>query len=195
MAITTQALTAALVGTFKAQGIKGSVSPSLARSISVAFVGWLPTLTASTTHVGLLGSGTGNGKAALASSQGVALVTQALTSLKMNGASAKSLGVAVAQAIAAIVNSSSTVQVTIAGTATGSGIGGLTSVSAQSLTQRMVSAMQANGIRGAQKNTLARSLSKGIADFMKTASIQTIDVGTPVQPPAPGTGSGTGTIS
>ena len=195
MAITKQALTTALVRTFKGQGIEGSMSKKMARSIATGFVGWLPTIKVQSTHAGLAGAGTGTGKAILSPPQGTSFITQAISGLKLNGASAKPMGTAVAQGLSAIVNTSSVVQVTIAGSSTGTGTGVLTGISSSALSKKMSSSMRSNEIQGAQKNTLARSLSQGIAKFMKTASIQTVDVGTPVVPPAPGTGTGIGTIS
>lgn len=194
MPVTKQALTEAMIASFKAVDIAGPKTPNLARAISTAYVGWLGTLGVQTTHVGVLGSGVGNGSAVLAVPQGVTFLSQALSGLSISGPKSKPLAQGVAQAIGSLTTSASTVQVTITGTSTGTGVGSLTQINAKVLQQKLNSAFQGNGIQGPKKNALAKSLSQGIANWAKTATVQTIDTGSPVFPFSPSTGTGTGSI-
>lgn len=195
MAITPSSLTNRLNSSLEGLSLGGVSKPKLALAIATAFTQFLRTVVVSTTHVGIVGTGSGTGKVTARSSSGVGMVTTTLAAQGVRGVSAAQIAQGIVTGIAREVNSNAIVQVVIAGTSTGSGRGSLSKVEGTVFTQLLLTAFKANGIDGVMAAQLASGIGSGVANWLRTASVSTVDTGTPVPPFNSSSGTGLGTIS
>jgi hypothetical protein len=194
MPISPVTLTPNLVGPFKAFGLNGPSSLQLAQGLAQAFTQFLVTIPVTTAHVGVVGAGTGTGKVTIDPVSGVGLVTSSLASVGIVGPSAAGLAAGVVQALAVEINTNALVQVVIAGSSTGAGTGTLAAASAAAFVPLLVSNFTSVALSGVSAAQLAQGLGLGIATWLKTAFVTTVDVGTPVFPFATVPGVGTGKV-
>lgn len=194
MPVTPVTLTPNLVGPFKAFGLNGPSSLQLAQGLAQAFTVFLTTIPVVTAHVGVLGVGTGTGKVTIDPVSGVGIVTSSLTSVGITGPSAASLAAGVVQALAVEINTNALVQVAIVGSSTGTGFGTLSTATAAALVPLIIVNFTSVGLIGVSSAQLAQGLGQGIATWMKTALITTVDVGTPAPPFTAVAGAGSGKV-
>lgn len=105
-----------------------------------------------------------------------------------------SLAQGVVKALAQELNTNAVVQVVIAGSSTGAGTGTLAAANGTVFTQFLNTAFVSSGITGPDGPSIAKGIGEGVATWMKSGIITTVDVGTPVFPFNSSTGVGTGTI-
>jgi len=194
MPVSPVTLTPGLVGPFKAFGLNGPSSLQVAQGFAQAFTTFLSTLPVTTAHVGISGAGTGTGKVTIDPISGVGIVTASLASTGISGPSAAGLASGLVQALAIELNTNAVVQVAIAGSSTGAGGGTLAAASAAAFTPLLVSNFTSVAVGGPSAAQLAQGLATGVATWLQTAVITTVDVGTPVFPFATVPGVGTGKV-
>lgn len=194
MPVSPATLTPGLTAAFSSTGIVGVSALPLANGIASAFTAFLKTIPVTTIHVGVLGAGTGTGKVTLTGPAGVGTINAALTANGIVGTSALNLAQGVARAIALEMNTNAVVQVVIAGSSTGTGTGTLAAANPATLTGLLATNLPANGIAGTSMPQLAAGLGQGIATWLQTALINTVDVGSPAPPFNTSTGAGTGVV-
>lgn len=192
MPVSPLTLTPNLVGPFKAFGLNGPSSLQLAQGLAQAFTQFLATIPVTTAHVGVLGAGTGTGKVTIDPVSGVGIVTASLSSVGIVGPSAAGLAAGVVQALAVEINTNAFVQVAVAGSSNGAGTGTLVAASEAVFVPLIVGNFTSVALSGISAAQLAQGLGVGIATWLKTAVITTVDVGAPVFPfsAAPGVGTG-----
>lgn len=189
---TTATLQANLTGI---SGFSGASLPVLASAIAQAFTGFLPTIPVTTTHVGIMGAGTGTGKITIDPLTGQSLVAAAMRGVGLQGTSVPTLSAGIASGLATILNTQALVQVVVTGTAGGTGFGMLTGASPAGLTGLLLASFSAFQITGASMPQLAQALGQGIGMWVKTGIVNTVDIGTPVFPFATTAGQGIGFIT
>lgn len=175
-------------------GIAGPSAVQLAGGIAQGLVSFLPTITVTTQHVGPSGSGTGTGQITLPASSGIPILKNALSSVNLNGPSTTQFATGVAQGVSREIQINAKVQVTIAGTAGGTGQGTLKGMSSTVFAPMLIGGFTANILFGSDVPKLAQALATGLINWFRTASVQTVDVGTPTVPAVPSMGIGTGKI-
>ena len=194
MPISPVTLTPNLVGPFKAFGLNGPSSVQLAQGFAQAFTAFLRLIPVTTAHFGVLGTGTGTGKVLIDPVSGVGIVTASLTSAGLTGPSSSTLAVSIVQALAVEINTNALVQVVIAGSSTGVGQGTLAGATAAAFLPLLAANFASVGLVGTSTPQLAQALGTGVATWIKTAVVTTVDVGVPVFPFGTVPGVGTGTV-
>lgn len=194
MPVSPVTLTPNLVGPFKAFGLNGPSALQLAQGLAQAFTSFLATIPVTTVHVGITGAGTGTGKVTIDPVSGVGIVTSSLASAGIVGPSAAGLAAGVVQALTVEINTNALVQVAVAGSSTGTGTGTLFAASAASFVPLIVANFTSVALSGVSSAQLAQGLGTGIATWVKTALINTVDVGTPAPPFASVPGAGIGKV-
>lgn len=194
MAITPSTLTPTLISNLQGVAVSGATKPQFANAVATAFVQFLATIPVATTHVGVLGAGTGQGKVTIAPSPGVGIVSGNLSAQGISGSASIQIAQGVVTGLAQEMNANAVVQVVIAGSSTGTGQGSLVGVDGNAFTQLLLTAFAANGIGGSMSSQLALGLGQGVAQWLKSAVVTTVDVGTPSPPFGTSAGSGTGKV-
>lgn len=194
MPITPLSLTPVLDSNLKSVAIAGSDEPNLARSIATAFPQFLKTIPVTTVHTGILGSGVGTGGLSIDPASGVSILLSKLQSKGLNGVNTAQLAKGIAQGLAQEINTNALVQVTIAGTSTGTGSGTLFAAEGSQFVPLLSSQFKANGIKGPIEPKLSQAIGEGVGIWMKSATITTVDAGTPVFPYSASSGAGQGIV-
>lgn len=194
MPVSPVTLTPNLVASFQAYGIRGPSYPQVAQGIAQAFTAFLATIPVQTTHIGLPGAGTGTGKVTIEPTSGIGLVTSALTAAGVTGPSASSLATGIVTALAIELNTTAIVQVAVTGVSVGTGVGNLAFASAASFIPLLQANLNGAGILGVSVPQLALGIGNGVATWMKTGIINTVDVGQPAPPPVTVSGVGVGKV-
>lgn len=176
------------------QGLAGTFTSQLATGVAQAIVQFLPTIVVTTVHLGVLGAGQGIGKVVLEPTSGAAFILGALTSAGMSGTMLPSLAVALAQGIALEINALAIINVVVTGSSNGGGSGFLVGALEAALIPLLLSNLTGQGLLGSSTSQLSLGLGTGIASWMRTGIITTVDVGTPVPPFTSVAGVGLGTI-
>jgi hypothetical protein len=195
MPVSTATLTPTLVASLKGAGVAGVSGPNLAISIANAMTQFLPSVSVTTQHVGVLGAGTGTGKVFLEPSSGISILASSLTGQGLTGVSNPQLASGIISGLTQEFNALATCQVVITGTSTGTGVATLVNPISSLLTSFLISNFKANGLAGASSESLAIAIGNGVSTWLRTAVITTIDVGTPVFPFSASTGVGVGIIA
>jgi hypothetical protein len=195
MTITKQSLIQLVKSAFEGEKVNGTKIKDLTRGLSQGINMFLPSITISTTHTGIAGSGTGTGKVRLNSSSGIPLLKETLVANGIKGVGAGKIAKGVVQGVKREFEANGIVQVTISGTATGTGTGKMTGMNVPALSSLLKRGFRGNDISGSAVPKLSKGLAQGLIKWFQTGTVSTQDVGTPVVPPIPSTGTGTGKIT
>lgn len=194
MPIEPASATSTLDSRLKGEGIDGSMATPLASGIANGLVQHIPSLQVQTTAFGLLGGGTGTGSATLSAAPGVPILQGALESSGIEGALASNLARACASGLSTIVQSG-TVNTIVTGVASGSGNGGFSDTRPSSLVTTLRTTLRAAGMEGHMAPELASGLGNGMARHLRQTAVTTLVTGSPVFPPSPSSGFGSGSLS
>jgi hypothetical protein len=196
MPVTPASLAAQINMGLGSRQITGTKALGLSQAIANAFVAFLPSLTVVTAHVGVLGTGVGTGKAFLEFSSGEGLIVTNMVAHDIKGSKSTQLAGGIAFGISTEINTLALAQVTVVGTSTGTGTGGIPSAAGMfsSFEQLLNANFLAQGLTGSKSFDLASALAKGIATWLSTVTITTTDVGVPVFPYSASAGTGTGIL-
>lgn len=169
MAVTTPALTSAIIAAGQATFPGSQNLPRIASAVSKSVVSWLPSplhVLVQGVTVGVAGAGAVNGK--LGVLNGVALVVAGLNGAGINGPSAQGLGTAVGSGVASVLNSS----LQYVGTSAGVGVGSDTSkvilANGALLSGILLANFPAAQINGQQAARLSQGLGIGIGNLVAT---------------------------
>lgn len=193
MPLVIPAVSATLSTSLAAQGFVGVQAPSLALSVAQGFVPWLQTRPVVTLDTGVIGSGTGLGTILLEPTLGATLLEGALLSTGFVGVKAPQLALGLSLGISQALTLA-TVQTTVVGVSNGAGIGTLTLLEPLTLSSTLTASLASLGFFGTRQPQLALALAQGLTQWLQTAVITTVDVGTPIPPFTSVTGSGTGFV-
>lgn len=194
MPIKTSSLTAKIKANLRAQKLFGTAIGDISKGVASGFKKFLPQIQVSTTHVGIIGAGSGTGKMTLQASQGTNLISQQMKSKGLTGPNQRDLAKGVAKGLTQEIQQNGLVQVTIVGTSTGTGQGSVSTAPPSPLRTLIETNLRAQGMNGSAIPDVSSGLSKGISQFLKTGNITTQDTGSPAPPGNTSTGKGTGKL-
>lgn len=194
MPITKQTLSQSLIGAINAVQLNGVKVPDLSKGIAQGVNSFLPSITVSTSHTGLVGSGTGVGSVTLDIGTGTQDILSQFQAQGIQGVKAPNLAGGIATGVGQEFNANSQVQVTITGTGPGSGVGSLTAMSSSLLFSTLMQGFNAHMEVGSKADDLARALSQALVTWFGKGVVNTTDGGFAVTPPVQGGGVGTGSI-
>ena len=194
MPITPASLMPVLDSNLTAVDVAGPNEPDLAKAVSVAFPQFLKTIPVTTVHTGVLGSGVGTGTVSIDPASGTSILLSQFQAKGLNGVNTGQLAKGLATGLAQEINTNATVQVAIVGTSNGSGTGTLAAADGSQFVPLLSSQFKAHGIEGSIEPKLSQAVGEGVGQWMKSATITTVDTGTPVFPYNVASGAGQGSV-
>jgi len=194
MPVTSVQLAPSILAQLNARKIVGAFAASLATGTATGIQGFVQTLVVSSSATGSVGVGVGTGKWVLDPVSGSSILTNALRGADLDGVNHAFLAQGIAFGVALVVNTSSIVQTAVTGVAVGVGAGKVVNSNAEIATGLIYRGLLSSGIVGAKATNLASGLGQGLASWFKMGRITTAVAGTPVVPPAAGSGVGAGKI-
>lgn len=196
MPITVPTLQTRLQQNLSARQIGGAKSKDLSLGIANGFVNFLPSMKVQTVDFGVIGSGTSvQGTIQLEPATGTTILQGTLSAVGISGAKSKDLASSVSVAFTNAMLQDAQVNTLVTGVSNGSGTGTFLPINAPTLIGSLLSAFQAVGMNGTKTSDLAAGLGNGLASFLQTATIVTVDSGSPVPFGNPSSGTGFGTVS
>jgi hypothetical protein len=191
MPLTPPGLQGLLTPLVTAANYTGTSAPSLVSAIANAVSSWLTTLIVKTTDIGLMGVGTGIGKAIITPASLIGPLQGMATANGIKGTAAPALMAAIGNGVSSFVSSMGMVQTTHPGIGVGTGIGQLIIPGPASLQGLLMAQLVAMQIKGTSAISFATAVASGLSTGMASTIVSVVITGSPTLPP-PVTGSGVG---